>query len=292
MIVEVKEDFDGRDGSDTLSGNRGTREVTRKFKVKTDDPYDDAAVVLGYGSFYGLPPFGSLHPRDAGMRCVNRRAVCSSDSQKHWTVDCSYTSALENEDGGHDENPDRPDPLQEPPSIDWDVEFYQRPATVDIDGKPVANSAGEPYADPAPEVDDVRITLTYSRNERTYSTQRADKFSNATNSAPFLGFLKRQAKCQGIKGSYVHNDGDSYYKVTYIFQFRRDGFLLHLLDAGYREKIDGNYETILGADDLPLSQPHPLDGAGRKLAQGADEKYLDHKVYAERDLNELNITLR
>ncbi|WP_254509892.1 hypothetical protein [Anatilimnocola floriformis] len=277
-IVSVREVGGGREGS---VNEKGERRYTRVFQVITDSALDGPLLVR---TAPGIPGRGNIYATatefDPGAK-VKTITPSQSDNPKIWEVRVEYDSVTEDEP----ENP-----LERPPEVSWSAAPYSRVAWKDNDGKAIVNSAGH-YFDPPLEVDDSRPVLSVTRNEAAFNPSLAIDYQDAVNSDGFLGFSPGQAKVAKIDASSATENDIFYWKVSYEFHFRREGWELSVLDQGRYEKIGGKPVPIpefdVAGNEIPGSQvtdPVPLNGAGARLNNpGPDTvQFLSFKVYKER----------
>lgn len=234
------------------------RTYTRVFLVKTTSTQDGPlTVTLATGVPRVWDPYTTNTDTDLGALCKSVSAQ-PTDSPFLWEVTVEYDSVVR-EEGQQAENP-----LARPADIDWSFVPYVKAAQRDVFGLPILNSAGQPF-DPPPEMDDRRIQLTIQRNEETFDPLQAFEFQDATNSDVFFGGGIAAWKVMSIKANGPHSEnGVSFWRVTYEFEFRREGWFLRTLDQGFAELIDGSLTPITVKGVVP-SEPVLLDGAGRKL---------------------------
>jgi hypothetical protein len=277
MIISVREVSSGRTGT---VNEKGERSYTRTFQVITDSALDGPLYVR---QAPGIPVRGSIYATDTeidpGAR-VKSITPSQSDNPKVWEVRVEYSSTTEDE---------QENPLERAPEISWSAAPYTRVAWKDNNGKAIVNSAGQ-YFDPPLEVDDSRPVLTITRNEASFNPSLAIDYQDAVNSDAFLGFSPGQAKVAMIQASSATENDVFFWRVTYEFAFRREGWALSVLDQGRYEKVSGKpvpikeYDTAGNA--IPgshVTDPVPLSGGSRLDNPGPDSvQFLSFTVYKER----------
>lgn len=88
--------------------------------------------------------------------------------------------------------------------------------------------------DPQYEVDSPIGVLVVRRNEANISTGFVDEFVGAINDAPWFGRPKHTWKCTGIDtGEITKENGIEFFRVTYEFQYKKRGWYIDQLDAGF-----------------------------------------------------------
>jgi hypothetical protein len=238
-----------------------TRTYTRVFLVRVTSKNDrENTATLATG----VPSVGDAYAAggdsDTGALCVSVSAQVSSDNPYLYEVTCEYSSQI------REQSQQAEDPIARPAKVSWNFQPYTKPVNRDILGKTILNSAKLPF-DPPIEADDRRVTLSISRNEATFDAGLAYDFQDATNSDPFFGGGIAAWKVQGIKADGPHSEnGTSFWAVTYDFEFRREGWYVRAMDAGYSELVSGTLVEIKNGGER-VSVPEPLDGVGRRLSR-------------------------
>lgn len=259
----------------TTTGNDGPATVLTAVR----------AAVLNYYSY------GS----EADLGAFLKSMSCSLKDQQNdftvWIVTGEYSSDKDKRDSSTTATEN---PLARHWDVSWSTETYQRVATKDIDGDPIQNTADEDFVDPA-EVERSRLQLTVRRNEAYFDAAKMLTYVDTVNKRKFYGSEPQTAKIKSISASEkVENTEEGqfrYYEVTYVIQFRQEGWLLSLLNQGLRKKIsDGVYVKMKDESGQPLTKPVLLNEAGDDVL-GADEDpvFIDFQVYEEKDFGALNL---
>lgn len=301
-----KEIHNGRDGGDDITRGTNVRRYIRVFRAVTDDPNDDATVVLGHGD---CPEEGAVHNNDSSAWCQRRRARNEGFSKLVWIVTINYSTERELSTS----------PLSDPVQISWDTESFQSIVTKDIYGNGILNSAGDPY-DPAAEKDDGRWTVTTRKNV-TSAPAWLLSYRQAVNNAPFtidgITVATRRGKVQAINISPAQRRNDVAFRVITIrLQLKDEEWDLSLLDAGFHEiggsgagsgagsgsgcecptRVDccgsGQRKLIILCECEEPVVPVLLDGAGHVLADPNiyNAVFRTHRVYNEKDFSILPIS--
>ena len=279
-VLTFDEIHNGRDGGDDESQGRLVRRYSRVFRAVTDNNSDDASVVLA-----SAPSYGAVYPKDMRAYCRSRSARNESFSKRVWIVTCLYSTEREIQES----------PLDDPPSVEWGTEQFQRPFYKDTDGDAILNSAGDQY-DPPVEGDDSRWTATLTRNVSAVPAWLLT-YADAVNSSAFtldgIAIGERQAKIQAIRLSPVQERNDIVYRVlTITFHFSSD-WRLEVLDAGFREKVSDEMKRIKNDGDSEWpTVPVCLNGSGAVLENPtpATAKYNTHTLYEEKSFATLPLT--
>lgn len=280
-VVKVREPF-ARSGSINAQWQR---EYERAFTVETDDA-DDGPVTVGAAIPVKIgDTYRSRNDSDPGSYCQSIRVSCDTEGGKFWTATAQY--------GPRDILSQEPrDPTERPIKVSWSFSRFERPVVLDQDGKPVLNSAGDPF-DPPLTVPDSWPLLTIVRNERTFDSLLAYNFNEAVNLDPFWGVDPGIVKVLDINGELAKDqDIGWYYVVTYQFEFNPDGWQPSVPDLGYRELDASGKPTDITVDGTPVGKPVRLNGKGKYLDKAdttGPTKYLDFRVFKEREFAGLNL---
>jgi hypothetical protein len=285
-------------------------------RVRTDSVDDGPGTILAaviergidIGEFY-REPNGYF---DLGARCQSIEPKVDQDNPLLWVVDCMFTSEpprrtalgergyrpsrgqrggrrLGGSGGGlrlpeGDRDGRSRDPANRDDEYEWSYTDRRKvisAAHLVVDGiiqpaAPIANSAGFPF-DPLPEIDDSRLTLTISRNEKDYDPRIAFTYGDKLNADPFFDFAPYTAKMRPPVARRFFEDGEFWWRVTYKIEFRTEEpfWEIELLDAGYHALagLEDVPYRIPDRDGNPVNEPWPLDGAGGQLEPDAEPVY-------------------
>jgi hypothetical protein len=150
-IVSINEIHDGGEGSCELQGSKSVRSYTHPVRIITDDPHDGAWEIM-----LALPALGTsmadvlstLRPvalgdppavvaADPYAFLISKLPKRDAKSKIIWTAPLRFST----------DRPLKPNPLDDPPVIEWDTEEVTISRHFDIDGKAILNAAGDFFAD-------------------------------------------------------------------------------------------------------------------------------------------------
>lgn len=175
-------------------------------------------------------------------------------------------------------------PLGRLPIVTWRRQTVTEPIDRDAGGDPLTNSADEPF-DPAVTEEFYDRILRVEINQANFNAEAVEPYVGAINNASWTpssvgrSFDAYTARCLSIDGDPQRVGTIDFYRVIYEFAIRDDGILVgdtklgwrrRFQDIGFREKIGGEYRTIVDSEGNPLTQPVPLDGNGQRLSPSAD----------------------
>jgi hypothetical protein len=240
------------------------RNSDRKFLVYSD-VYDDENFVL-FNLGIGI---GNAQPFDAQQRCIGLavrstgRAACPTDQSDatRWEATVTYgpwNPLTLSYDGN---------PVNIPMRFRFDFENTSIPCIVDVDGKPIVNSAGD-YYDPPVEMDHAKVTLTVSRNESGPNPAVILALENVLNVAVWNGFPAKTVRflCPTMpEVEYSQATSSFYWPMQYKFDIDFNTWVKQVLNRGYRQ-LDSNGKLVpIYVNGQPLSDPVFLDSEGKAI---------------------------
>jgi hypothetical protein len=274
---------------------------TKNYKVLVSSDQDDAYVIKNHAS---CPAIGDSYAQgsstDTSSRVTNIRITplggrydgpTGNAGEWAWHVEVTYSRKGETVEN----------PLNRPAKVYYDMEQYDAPLDRDLDDVAVLNSAEQPFDPPALKEDN-RIIVRIEKNLATFDAAVAELFSNAVNSATFIGFAADTLRVTKISASPQEDAvyGD-YYAVTAEMQFRAIEYTGHkphqanILDMGRYElyapggDTSSRWSPILDTEGQHVTDSVPLDGFGRVKAASAAAVYLEFRRYPSYDFNALGI---
>jgi hypothetical protein len=168
------------------------------------------------------------------------------------------------------------DPLDESPTLHWQIGSTSEPVDADAKKNPLVNSVGDRF--PGLSEEFPTLHLTYTRNEGAYDVQKALAYGDKVNSDSFsirsingdMLVDPGQALCRSITAEQYALDAQVV-PISYNFEFRADGFKRRILDQGFNGIYDDNGTKRIdrfsnGAGKL-VNEPVLLNG-GLPLKKG------------------------
>lgn len=255
--------WNNRSGSEN---DRLEREYSYTVVVRTTSKLDGVQAVK---AATGVPRIGDVYidadgTVDTGARCKHRDVRQSDESPRLWEVECEFGTLSQ------DQTRQAENPLERPTEIEVDHNEFTKPLTVDLTGKAVVNSAGQPFDPESTQVDTSRALLRLTRNEGAFNFGLLSQYGNAVNSDVWFGFPAGSCKMKPIKGRLGHENNVSFWAVIYVVEVRPEGWRVEPLDAGRCELISNKLRNIKDEiDGSYISDPVPLNGVGRQLKVAA-----------------------
>jgi hypothetical protein len=300
-VTEVNEVHD-RSGSQ----EQDKTDFMRTYKVLVDDKRDGAAVIFAHPDVPSIlssyVTTGDEVWSSALLRSRTAKLMGGNETDGYlWQVDCRYSTKS---DRGGDEQEGQENPILQPTQISVRTNRFQKAFDKDRtqstefpNGKKITNSAGQLF-DPVPEFDDSRPVLILRKNVSFFSMAWLEEYKDATNSDPYLGFVKYFWKVSDITADRTFWDapsGQRFYYWGVSMEIEGNDLLWwpsKILDRGRMQKGPGG--TLLpiraGADRRPVQDPVLLDGAGNDN-QDADFEgfYLEFDIYRRRSFGALGL---
>ena len=285
----------------SMRGSESKPSTRKKFKqsvweyvVLTDAITDTEQTVLADGR---IPKVYSPHNTQGDMLVVDRSVELVTPYQnagthgQQWRVYVTFSDDVPCD-------PDDPDdPIDDPQELSWSTSRFQRPVEKDRDDKAILNGAGDPF-EPAIEVDDAHDVLTVVRNEpfNDYTLSFARIYKNKINSAEFFGYPIGEAKCQDISATRQILGCDFFWRITYVFEFRKGGWQPNVLQQGFRYlespanafgQSSSSPKTATDELKQPFNTQVLIKNDGTILAPGEEPEFKTFNVYQEIDFNDL-----
>lgn len=263
------------------------RSYTEVYRVITNSAFDDTNTVR-FAS--GVPAYGEALSTDPGVYVTNKTAELrdESNSRYNWNVTVTYGAE---DDSCSDQQYDSP--LDEPAQVSGTTATFSKVIDKDVNGKPIASSAGELF-DPPIEIDDHRHVVRITKNvaKTAFNLETLSGLKDCLNDSEFWGMEAGKVKFVSFdwEKKYLGTCAAFYFVVTFEFEVDPKGYDLVLIDRGFSElnSAGTDKKVILGDDGQPLNQPSFLDGAGKKLAADLDPVELDpFEIYEKKSFSPL-----
>lgn len=157
--------------------------------------------------------------------------------------------------------------------------------------KPLTNSAGDFFE--GLTVDEAQQKIIIRANRFEFPSALAAAVTNCINDAPYLGFAAGCVKVQGISAQQrteiVGGIEARFWQITSELLGRQTGWNLQIPDVGFNY-LSGSVRlraTVKGPDseDLPSSNPVPLNGSGGLQTAGTPPAILNRRIYREIDMS-------
>ena len=272
------------------------------YEVQTDIPQSQLVAISLESETAGLPKlFSTVIAPDGEVLEVRTRQASMVDpsSRLVWHVAVHYEIQRGATVSGTDKTPV---PTDEQPKIRFGSVARNLAVTrafdvVDILGlpqTPIENSAGDPF-DPPLDQDKSNLVIFIMRNETSadFSPDIIADFKDTMNvkavAIAGIALLANQGLFRDINAERMFDkDGKQYWAVTYQMEVDRTTHIKAILDQGFNALVVGgplpaNTTEILDGKGKPVNEPKKLDGAGARLAAGADPVYLDFQTYDTTD---------
>jgi len=270
------------------------RKYTVTYQVICTSKLDGPQVALGAS---GIPAMYSAYAigndSDPEALCVKRapRLVSRTSAGNIWHVDCEYSTQAST-------NQANSDPTQWLPRISGSYAQYTRALEQDIDGNPIATTAGEVF-NPVPETEDAYPTLIITKIFASFDYVFFADYRNKVNSDTWtirgLTFQPDYLKIKQIGFTETFINGDSYWEVTADMEVNPEKWNpRRWLNAGYRARwptADDDAKLILDPKtNLPVTSPVRLKADGTvELDLEQPPVFVEYDTYFRRPFTLLNL---
>lgn len=199
-----------------------------------------------------------------------------SNEARQWIVSVTYGKTKQNLEA---------DPRNEPAVLSVSYENHQIPIDFDVTGKPIVNTAGDPFAD-FTMTDQARPVLTWEKNLPDFPWTVANTYANKINRDTIFGaepgtlkFEKPTAKQQYAT---VNGEDITYFSVSFTLSYDPEGWNNKpRLNEGYRELDDDGEKKDILIDGEKINTPVLLDEEGKKAEEGTPPHLLVFKRYRD-----------
>lgn len=273
-------------GKRATKSSPGGRVYQRVYQGITDADATEGEVEALTGS--ALPEhveLGDAHPSNPNAYCIRIEVQSADSSRRVFTI----TADFEEPSGG---GTTPGNPLMRPADVRWGADVEQRPILRDFGPVPktITNSAGERFPE-LPVRDFGEQALEWTRNEQAPDMWLLRQAMFVVNDADFTidgQTIPRGKALMWVDSSIKIYEGQyTYYRVTYRFRFKDEGWLTtRILDVGYNE-IDWSAPPfdlvpIIDKDGMGVRTPYPLDGIGQAMGNPTDPPFeLAYQFYRE-----------
>lgn len=286
MALTVQEIREGTGLDWTVNKETNRRQAVRKFQVHSDTGTDTMKNVESV-----IPQEYDYYPGYSWLRVSDREILLDERSGSVWNVTVSYS---ETADSG---------PILAPPVVRWDSVSSTEEVEHDRDNKPILNVNNERMA-LTRQYNDMLLTIT--RNQYVFSASVAEEFVGTINQTIFYGSAPDTALCKSISGLLQTAEGYPYWRVTYVFQFRRQkdhegtligwkkrianrGFVERVVDSGGVPIEPAKYQVITDEHGVELNEPSLLKANGTVEPDKNNTHWLYFDVYEKTLFGTLNL---
>lgn len=213
------------------------------------------------------------------------------DSKFHWSASVVYSTRTPDPDKSGPGKSGNDNPLDQPAEVSWSSGTTTEIVEKDVDDKAILNAAGEPF-DPPVEVQRPQPELTVNRNESSFSGADAMDYVFTVNDGVFAGGEPGTVLCTAIDATEAYSNGVAYFKVTYKFLYRKQGWQKSLLNQSLMHKDGDDWVRILDDQGQPVPDPVPIDSIGQVIQRDDlpdSAEFLDFDVYEKKDFGVFNL---
>lgn len=277
-------------------GAGNVRSYRTQWLVVCDDKLDGPSVVLSYG---GLPALYSAYVagNDSDPQALLTKKTPTLKSRSNagnaWIVSCEYSTAA-------DQNQSNLSPEDRPPALSGSFVQFMRPLDIDIDGRPLQNTVGEPF-DPTIEVEDSRPVLaitklfTFVGFDYVFLCSYRDCVNSDTFTIRGLAFPPDSCKLQSLSFQEVWINGANYIELTAEVEIKPERWNPRVIaNVGLMARqpdASGPISRILADDGSgePIQLPVNLLEDGTRCLPGVPPAFLEFRPYQRRPFSLLNL---
>jgi hypothetical protein len=238
------------------------------YRVITDDKFNAGYVartavpfVIGQDYVFG----GEF---DTGAFCLDINADEDGDDGKQWLVKCQFGPRPQLEEN----------PFLQPWEISLDGQNIEVPYQIDVTGRPVVNTVGDPFSTATMKQMNQPV-LSITRNEASFNPALT-LFANTINSDVFYGgapgtvFANMPKQNRQFSATYGF-----FFQTSYSFVYSPDGWDQTLINQGFRARNPRGVLKNILVQGVPITEPALLDPAGNVLPRGVPPITLTFKPY-------------
>lgn len=276
------------------------------FEVEVSSRDDQQATVLGAA---GIPNLGAQHPSDPAAVVTSKRVRLREERRwKLWTVDVNYAIVAGNEDAI------TRDPTQAPDLrvAELRVRPNQREMVLheDLDGKPIANTAGEMFPAHLRTVMRFGAIINFRRWYRAVDVDpylAVLNWSGKFNESQWFTVDARSAQIQGVTMEREFWQNQLFYRADFEIEAPLPFYeFLSIPNEGMMVKTGFNVDGIIGRKPIlhvevnnagnptglkyRVSEPVPISDDGKtELADGQPPIIKRFRVYDAVDFAEIGL---
>jgi len=280
--------------------NRTQVNVTRSFNLVSEEPSNVIAAInalAGEGVVTGAP-----HPQNQFYICDNVQV--NQISPIYFEATAQYNSPFTDQDND--------DPVLQPPEISYNTITSNEPTDTALGGVPIATATGELYEGISKKISDLGVTI--KKNYAIFDPGVFWNYINTVNNDTFLGFAPGVCMVDDISATLKVQEDFEYWEVTvkiiirYPFEAEPDqAWDLRLRHQGYY-RLDNEYDKDTGAplldadgneifkkircvddDELPTTQPIPLDELGFQQEFDEEPVWLFFRIYERSNFADMDL---
>lgn len=245
---------------------------TYEYLVLSDDITDPNQVIY---STAGLPTVGvSASPSGIGV-CKSKSGARDSTNQFLWRISATFSTEVEESQSSYDPGTD---PTVWTPIYETKFERLQEVVTVDKDGDPIANSAGQPFPGGMTITRLIPIWEFFQLEPDSVTDEEILDRNETVNKTTFRGKAPKTLLLT-INSSVVGYYYGARRRLTgYSIRYNERNWRHKRLDVGEAYLSSGSLKPYLVEGRLVMG---PLDGSGGQALAGSPPAVLEFDRYAD-----------
>jgi hypothetical protein len=230
----------------------------------------------------GLPLVGlTVSPSGFGV-CQTKNATRSTDNPLYWNVTCEFSSDVEERTGGNQSNP-YTSPTDWIPVYETKFERIQELVNIDLDNKPLVNSANLSFPDTLTITRKIPMWEFFQFEPPSVTDETVINRSETTNSVPFRNRPEETLLLTVLSSTVGFYYGRRLRLTQYSIRYNKKTWKHKRQDVGTQYLDAGKWKPFL--DDAENPMLGNLNGAGGKLAPNLKPVMLDFRIYDKLDFN-------
>ena len=227
----------------------------------------------------GVPQVNVTQSANGYAVCKNVDAVRREDQVLYWDVTATFSSEVEERQGTQSVSGN---PTEWVPIYETKFERLQEVVTKDASGDAIANSAGQPFENGLLRSRFIPIWEFYQFEPSTLTDEQVIDRNEVVNSATFKGRAAHTLLCTVLSSVVGFYYGNRRRLTKYALRYNVKNWKHKRLDVGTVYLEGGQLKPYL---DCTKSQVilGGLDGAGAKVAIGAEPFVKEFELYDEID---------
>lgn len=263
-----------RDGGISIRSTNGIPRVdeTWHYLVKSDSKF---ATKFSITQTSGLPIVNQTLSSGGISICRTKDAARREGNPYLWDVTCTFSSDVE-ENSGAGANPST-DPTTWIPVYETRFERLQTVANVDVNGVPIANSAGVAFVSGMTHTRKLPVWEFFQFESSAVTDEQIIDRAESLNNAVFRGRAAKTLLLDVLSSVVGYYYGSLLRFTRYSLTYRIEGWKHRRLDVGSHYLDSGDLKTYLDGDGAVIEGG--LDGSGGKVSPGSPPAVLSFDMY-------------
>lgn len=268
-----------REGDIRITGTGGLPKVeeTFSYQVLMDSK---TATRLEAATIAGLPITNVTRSSGGYTVCKTKSARRNETNPRLWEITCTFSSEVE--EGSEEQDPET-NPTEWVPVWTSKRERLVENQAEDVNGDPIANSAGQPFAGGVAIPRTIPVWEFWQFEPATVTDIQIADRCETVNNATFKGFAAKTLLLSVNDSSVGFYYGQRLRLTQYSLKHNKKDWRFRAQDRGTAFLNGGNLEPYTDEEGNVINGP--LDGAGGKQAAGTGPATLNFDIYDDIDFS-------